>query len=58
MKDIENDYRVLVSVWKEGETVAENFKFKTELCDDKEELLEGINNFTLDTIASLEENEG
>ncbi len=55
MKGYSKNYRVLVSIWQEGETLAENFKFKSELMDDQEELNQGIKNFVNDTIDSIEE---
>lgn len=55
MKELQGTYRVLVSIWREGDTSAESYKFKTEMCDDKEELFESIENYTSDTLDQLEE---
>lgn len=57
MKELQGTYRVLVSIWREGDTSAESYKFKTEMCDDKEELFESIENYTSDTLDQLEEGE-
>lgn len=55
MKELTRDYRIQILIRERGQSLAEAFIHKTEMCDDADELLEGVNNFILDTLASLEE---
>ena len=53
--DLEAEYRVGVTIRKQGETYAFSDSFKTEEYRDQRELDEEITNFIQGSLASLEE---
>lgn len=58
MQEINNDYRVHVTVRLKGEQITSSNEFKTENFEDLEEMCNMMKHFALDTITDLEDGEG